>query len=190
MPLMNKWPSEALISLCRSDLTPPRHVPVPAAVIASMSLSCGAGHPDDVSERWRGEVLLEDHGAQLGGVIYWLCSAHSLSWESPRGDDTTGETSWWVTLFPSLLTGCFHCSHVGRPYGLDHNLPQPIKVARTLSQKEMSLIHCMKNLVPLSDLWKDSDVKMKRFARGSSAGSFWIRDYQHESDKPLKDGYL
>lgn len=58
---------------------PIMYVPVPAAIIASMSLSCGAGHADDVSERWRGEVLDEDSRAQLGGVIYWLWRAHSLS---------------------------------------------------------------------------------------------------------------
>ncbi len=63
--------------LLGSDFT--LYVPVPAAIIASMSLSCGAGHADDVSERWRGEVLDEDSRDQLGGVIYWLWRAHSLS---------------------------------------------------------------------------------------------------------------
>lgn len=71
----------ALIFLLRFDFTlPSLCVPVPAAIIASMSLSCGAGHADDVSERWRGRRFSdEDSRDQLGGVIYWLWRALSLS---------------------------------------------------------------------------------------------------------------
>lgn len=57
------------------------YVPVPAAIIASMSLSCGAGHADDVSKRWKGEE------EQLGGVIILAVQSLILSAESPA--------RWW-----------------------------------------------------------------------------------------------
>lgn len=54
-------------------------VPWPAAIIASMSFSCGAAHADDVSVRWRVEDLDEDNRDQLGGAIYWPWKTRALS---------------------------------------------------------------------------------------------------------------
>lgn len=75
--MLTQMQSFDFLRLLRFDFT--QYVPVTAAIIASMSLSCGAGHVDDVSERWREEILDENSRDQLGGVIYWLWRAHSLS---------------------------------------------------------------------------------------------------------------
>lgn len=53
------------------DLLKLLHPTVNVAVIASMSLRCGAGQTDDVSERRRS--FLDKYSTdQLGGEIYWL----------------------------------------------------------------------------------------------------------------------
>lgn len=61
---------------------------MPAAIIASMSLSCGAGHADDVSKRWGDEILDEDSRDRLGGVIYWLCRDSFSQLRVLHADDT------------------------------------------------------------------------------------------------------
>lgn len=85
---MNQWSvclqakTEPVLVLGSSDWTLPclYNMFLCSLLIASMSLSCGAGHVDDVSMRCRGEFLDKDNRDQLGGVIYWLWGAHSLSW--------------------------------------------------------------------------------------------------------------
>lgn len=87
--LLNHWSvarhakTEAELFFPRFDFTlSTQCVAVPATIIASMSLSCGAGHAVNARERWRVKVLDENSKTPLGGVIYWLWRAHSLSWEA------------------------------------------------------------------------------------------------------------